>query len=96
MTQDELLIAVAVWLVCATVCGFLAPSKGRKSGDWFVYGLVFSVFALIALAFLERREPAPEPAARICPHCGKAIDRRRERYCDHCGQRFDLAGPAAP
>ena len=43
-------------LFFAILCGFLAPTKGREARVWFLTGLLFGVFALAALAFVERIE----------------------------------------
>ena len=55
--DDVTVIAVGGWLIVAILCGFLAPSKGRNSGAWFVAGLLFGIFALAALAFVEPMSP---------------------------------------
>lgn len=38
-----------IWIAFAVVCALAAPSRGRSGIAWFVLGLVFGVFALIAL-----------------------------------------------
>lgn len=78
-------LAALVWIACAVLCGFLAPSKGRPSGQWFWTGFFFGVFALAALAIAE---PVERASLRTCAHCGKAVDPSRDRLCDHCGLPF--------
>ena len=48
----SILFAFAV----ATFCSILAESKNRNGAIWFIIGLVFNVFALLALVFLRKRE----------------------------------------
>lgn len=57
MTEEFWLIFGVVALASAILCGFLAPMKGRPSGTWAFFGLVFGVFAVLALAFVTKREP---------------------------------------
>jgi len=60
MTDELWLIYGAVAVVSAILCGFLAPAKGRPSGTWAFFGLVFGVFALLALALVEKRQPTAD------------------------------------
>lgn len=41
---------IVVWIVCAGFAAFIAKSKNRDPGNWFVLGLLFGVFALIGIA----------------------------------------------
>lgn len=41
---------IVVWIVCAGFAAFIAKSKNRDPGNWFVLGLLFGVFALIGVA----------------------------------------------
>jgi len=45
-----------LWIAFAAGCGFLAKNKGRSVGGWVVAGLVFGVFALIALAVMKPKQ----------------------------------------
>jgi uncharacterized membrane protein (DUF4010 family) len=56
------LIAGGLAVVSAVLCGLLAPTKNRPAGTWAFFGLVFGVFALLALAFVSKRGPeTPQP-----------------------------------
>lgn len=60
--SSTLAIAAVVWAVCGIVAAFLAPTKGRSAGQWFVIGLILGLFGLAMLA-LAPALPA-KPAER--------------------------------
>jgi hypothetical protein len=39
-----------IWLSCAIMCGVVAKSKARSGLEWLIMGVLFGVFALIAIA----------------------------------------------
>lgn len=39
-----------IWIVCAGFSAFIASQKNRSAGNWFILGLFFGLFALIAIA----------------------------------------------
>lgn len=41
-----------VWMLLAVVAMFIAQSKGRNMGGWFVLGLIFGIFAVIVVAVM--------------------------------------------
>lgn len=43
-------LSVIWWIGQSLLCGWLAEEKGRSVGAWIVLGLLFGIFALIALA----------------------------------------------
>ncbi len=62
MDSTYYVVAAVVLVVSAILCGFLAPLKNRPAAVWAFLGLVFGIFALLALAFLPKRDPAaPQP-----------------------------------
>src|SRR5712692_8863445 len=42
--------AALIWLLCAGCSAYVAAQKNRRAGNWFLLGLVFGIFALIAIA----------------------------------------------
>lgn len=47
------------WLICGAVCAVMADNRGRSKIGWFFAGLVFGIFAIIALAIAGKKtEPA--------------------------------------
>lgn len=55
---------VFVWFACAILAALAANKRGRSGGAWFLLGLIFGVFALLAVLVMEdlaekqRREDA--------------------------------------
>lgn len=82
--MDEWLVIGGIWVASAIACGFLAPSKGRESGTWFLYGLLFGVLAVAYLAFVGQPAP-PADGVRYCKNCSRKVASDRERLCNHCG-----------
>ena len=44
-----------IWIGCAVACNRIAKSKGFNSGTWTVLGLVFGLFAIIAVLVLPAK-----------------------------------------
>ena len=79
---------IYVWVAFAVVTALAAPSRGRSSWNWFLLGLLFGFFALIALLVLPSlkaaaREPTPETHLQ-CPDCAELV-RKEASVCKHCG-----------
>lgn len=76
------------WIGCAVLCWIVANSKARLAGVWFILGLFFGVFALIAVAVmpsLARDKNAPSPSTHVkCPDCRELVY-KDARKCKHCG-----------
>jgi MFS family permease len=43
-------------IVCGSFCAFIANEKNRDGLGWFLLGLIFGIFALIAIASVPRLE----------------------------------------
>ncbi len=55
----ELTILTApVW---AILCALIAPSKNRSPGKWAVLGLIFGVFAFVAIVIFVKLPPRDAP-----------------------------------
>ncbi|WP_051294447.1 HIRAN domain-containing protein [Gemmobacter nectariphilus] len=63
---------ILILLAFAAVTGIAASSKGRSFGGWFVLGLLFSVFALIAVLVLPAIKPE-DPYLRPRQSAGTGI-----------------------
>lgn len=53
-----------IWLICAVVCAAVASDKGQNAVGWFIGGLLFGVFALIAVFMIENNKDKPEDKPR--------------------------------
>jgi membrane protein implicated in regulation of membrane protease activity len=75
-------VVVFVWLGIAALTAETAPARGRSKWQWLILGLLFSVFALIALFILP---PQATPETHLqCPDCAELV-RKEARVCKHCG-----------
>lgn len=46
---------IVVWLICAFACATIAEKNGRSPGKWFLYGIIFGIFAVGAILLLGER-----------------------------------------
>jgi hypothetical protein len=95
---------IIIWIVCGIFAGVVANSKGHSGCAWFVGGLFFGIFALIAAAGIApaQREPDLTQAAlamannaaalRKCPHCAELIQ-REARVCRYCQREVEPLPP---
>lgn len=51
---------LALWVIAGAFAAYVASQKGRNGAAWFMLGLVFGVFALIAVAGLPAQAAAPK------------------------------------
>ena len=49
-------LIVILWLAEAGLCSFIASQKGRASLDWFISGLLFGIFTLVAVIAVPNLE----------------------------------------
>lgn len=54
--QNYMYITALVWFVCAGTCGIIAEDRGRNGIGWFLLGMLFSFFALVAVCALSCKE----------------------------------------
>jgi len=67
-------VVVFVWLGIAALTAETAPARGRSKWQWLILGLLFSVFALIALFILP---PQATPETHLqCPDCAELVSQR--------------------
>ena len=77
---------VVLWLVSAAFCAWLSEVKGRGL-LWILWGLLFGIVALIAIAGAP---VAPKRLERQCPNCDESIS-AKALVCHWCGT--PQAGP---
>ena len=82
-----------VWLISACIASAIAAAKNRATGNWFVLGCIFGIFAILVVALLPTIKPPPvfaggEVATEWthvrCPDCRELV-RNDARKCKHCG-----------
>lgn len=86
--MENISVFIFIWLAFAFVTAIAAPSRGRSGGNWFILGLLFGVFALVALLVgppLKAGVGEPTPDTHLqCPDCAELV-RKEACICKHCG-----------
>lgn len=86
------------FLVVAALLGlipaFIAQSKGRSFGGWWLYGFLLFIVAIIHVLFvpsLNSSGPAvtdSQGPMRDCPYCAESVKYQATK-CKHCGSEID-------
>ncbi|MEO5336896.1 MAG: zinc ribbon domain-containing protein [Magnetospirillum sp. WYHS-4] len=75
---------VALWAgTCAIVAG---AARGRSPFGWAILGALVSMFALIVLLALPKRETR----VKGCPRCAELV-KDKALVCRFCGHEFAVA-----
>ena len=83
MEAAFLFAIVVTWLASAIFCFWLAEIKGRDGVWWLIWGAIFGIAALIALAGAP---PVAKRLERQCHSCDEAIS-VKALVCHWCGAR---------
>lgn len=102
-TSGAVVGAVYFWIVliacqgiiCAALSSYVAREKGYKAEAWFVIGLFFGFFALVAVAGLPSKHHGETastsglagPAKWECPEC-KNLNPGTVFNCNRCGYKL--------
>jgi ribosomal protein L37AE/L43A len=97
--MEALIFLVGLWAALALIPAYVARSKGRSFGGFWLYGFILWPVAIIHAVIMkaERGSEHAEQwqnvnAYRQCPFCAETI-RREAIVCKHCGR--DIAPPSA-
>jgi hypothetical protein len=104
MTLVWVLLTVLIHsLTFGAFCAWVANSKGRIGGDWFLLGFFFGIFALLAVGFAppatprtdvvietEDELPPRDERSRGCTCCGTRVA-PTSRFCGNCGADVPVA-----
>lgn len=74
-------VIIVLWLASAVFCAWLAEVKGRDGFWWILWGLLFGIVALIAIAGAPS---VPKRLERQCPNCDESIS-IEALVCHWCG-----------
>ena len=68
-------------LLLSVIPAYIAQTKGKSFGAWYVYGLFLLPITFIHSLILERDD-------RKCPHCAELV-KQEATVCKHCGNKLD-------
>jgi hypothetical protein len=61
--MNMFLVAAVIWgILFGGTCAVIAPSRNRNGGEWFVWGVIFGIFALVVLIVLPPIATTEGPA----------------------------------
>jgi len=75
---------VLLWGACSIICAALASRSGRDTTAWFFLGLIFGLFAVLAILLLPKKLPRDQ---KTCPMCAEAV-KSEALVCRFCGHEF--------
>lgn len=84
---------LVLWIGFAVVAAIAASSRGRSGDAWFFLGLVFGIFALIAVLVMPRVEPETTGSAARVPN--ETTRRAELRQAAEAERRAAAAAAAA-
>lgn len=92
MTDAELVnlgYFVLFWAGCAILTSYIAGQKGHPRGEWFAWGAIFGIFAVVAAFATKPRDPIPagaidQPVGDWACSCGAQNPAARTK-CYRCG-----------
>ncbi|HCC8021689.1 TPA: zinc ribbon domain-containing protein [Klebsiella pneumoniae] len=86
------------FLVVAALLGlipaFIAQSKGRSFGGWWLYGFLLFIVAIIHVLFVPSLNSSVAAVAdsqgpmRDCPYCAEPVKYQATK-CKHCGSEIE-------
>lgn len=82
------LFAFAIWL--AIWIGKRAEEKGYSRVGFTIFGLFFTLIALIVVLAIQPTQGAQSLGLVKCPHCAEAIQ-PEAKVCKHCGRDIPAA-----
>ena len=84
-----------IWIICGIFSAIIASSKGRNGFGLLVLGLIFGIFALLAVGFMPSTMKQKDTTAKLwqslpsderkCPFCAEMI-KPEASVCKHCGR----------
>ncbi len=89
-----ILVGYAIYgIVLALLTGYVAETKNRSSGGWFVAGFFLGVLALLAIGLSspalreEKGRDDEDTDTKVCPRCAETI-KRAALVCRYCAYEY--------
>ena len=69
-------------LLLSVIPAYIAQTKGKSFGAWYVYGLFLLPITFVHSLILDRDD-------RKCPHCAELV-KLEATVCKHCGSELEV------
>jgi hypothetical protein len=92
-----LVVVVVADVILALIPAVIAQSKGRRFGEWYLYGLLLWIVAIIHSLVIKpttssQRLRLASEGYRTCPFCDEMI-RPGAVVCRYCGRELSDSDP---
>ena len=74
-------------LLLSVIPAYIAQTKGKSFGAWYVYGLFLLPITFVHSLILKRDD-------RKCPHCAELV-KLEATVCKHCGNALEVEAEEA-
>jgi hypothetical protein len=81
-------------LILSAIPAYIAQTKGKSFGTWYVYGILLLPIALIHSLLIEKDSAEMEAQAlsegnKKCPYCAELV-KRDAIICKHCKSELEV------